>query len=437
MSGTGRADGGCFRADFSAGGEGWHAWHCSQPTVWPCLYRLGAAWRVGSLGRLSIPPVFSVCQAEPASARSQSLRVGPVRWTTRSGACRLAGRADIERKCRRSRRRRVLLPAVATGHRQRHIQAGVHHPIGGGGGRGVEGPSVRKRTGKKREHGLDSGNSGLTTGAYVLSPAQGGGLLRAIIACNPHWLACCRGGRRIARNKPGGANAGDHIACNTSNASDTGRREQPTVAAAVPRQSGARGPVSGHAAWLRVRPAPLPALAPGTAGRGGKPKPPKIPSLVSAWPLRQFSSSGSRWSVGPKSPEAVGCQFGVPGGVLDVAMAQIMLDRARILAVVGELIASRMAQHVRVDREVDTGLASWGGRPNGVILHGSGIGRNVEGRVSGGLPAPGWRGTPSPSPPRQRHHLTPLVLHAMSSPALAPRFAACNTPPQKGHRVQL
>ena len=298
-------------------------------------------------------------------------------------------------------------------------------------------PERAKTYGKKREHGLDSGDSGLTTGAYVLSPAQGGGLLRAIIACNPHWLACCRGGRRIARNKPGGANAGDHIACNTSNASDTGRREQPTVAAAVPRQSGARGPVSGHAAWLRVRPAPLPALAPGTAGRGGKPKPPKIPSLVSAWPLRQFSSSGSRWSVGPKSPEAVGCQFGVPGGVLDVAMAQIMLDRARILAVVGELIASRMAQHVRVDREVDTGLASWGGRPNGVILHGSGIGRNVEGRVSGGLPAPGWRGTPSPSPPRQRHHLTPLVLHAMSSPALAPRFAACNTPPQKGHRVQL
>ena len=61
-----------------------------------------------------------------------------------------------------------------------------------------------------------------------------------------------------------------------------------------------------------------------------------------------------------ESPEAVGCQFGVPGGVLDVAMAQKMLDRARILAVVGELIASRMAQHVRVDREVDTaGVLGW------------------------------------------------------------------------------
>ena len=67
-------------------------------------------------------------------------------------------------------------------------------------------------------------------------------------------------------------------------------------------------------------------------------------------------------------------------------MAQIMLDRARILAVVGELIASRMAQHVPVDREVDTGLASWGGRPNGVILHGSGIGRNVEGGLAGACP---------------------------------------------------
>ena len=69
-------------------------------------------------------------------------------------------------------------------------------------------PERAKTYGKKREHGLDSGDSGLTTGAYVLSPAQGGGLLRAIIACNPHWLACCRGGRRIARNKPGGLTRG-------------------------------------------------------------------------------------------------------------------------------------------------------------------------------------------------------------------------------------
>ncbi len=39
-------------------------------------------------------------------------------------------------------------------------------------------------------------------------------------------------------------------------------------------------------------------------------------------------------------------------------MAQIMLDRPRIPAVVGELIASSVAQHVGVDRELDTGLLS-------------------------------------------------------------------------------
>ena len=215
--------------------------------------------------------------------------------------------------------------------------------------------------------------------------------MRAIISCNPHWLACCRGGRRIARNKPGGLTRGITLRAIQATPATPAAESNPQwllqFRASLAREDLSPATLRGYVYDLR----PLPALAPGTAGRGGKPKPPKIPSLVSAWPLRQFSSSGSRWSVGPKSPEAVGCQFGVPGGVLDVAMAQIMLDRARILAVVGELIASRMAQHVRVDREVDTGLASWGGRPNGVILHGSGIGRNVEGRVSGGLPAPGER----------------------------------------------
>jgi len=39
-------------------------------------------------------------------------------------------------------------------------------------------------------------------------------------------------------------------------------------------------------------------------------------------------------------------------------MAQVMLDSPRILAVVGQLIAGSMAQHVGVDRELDTGLSS-------------------------------------------------------------------------------
>jgi len=39
-------------------------------------------------------------------------------------------------------------------------------------------------------------------------------------------------------------------------------------------------------------------------------------------------------------------------------MTQIMLDRPGILAVVGELIAGSVAQHVGMDRELDTGLSS-------------------------------------------------------------------------------
>lgn len=43
-------------------------------------------------------------------------------------------------------------------------------------------------------------------------------------------------------------------------------------------------------------------------------------------------------------------------GVLDVAVAQIMLQRSGVHAVVGELVAAGMAQHVWMDREWDAGL---------------------------------------------------------------------------------
>lgn len=45
-------------------------------------------------------------------------------------------------------------------------------------------PKRAKTYGKEREHGLDLGDSGLTRGGYVLFPAQGGGLLRAIRAAD-------------------------------------------------------------------------------------------------------------------------------------------------------------------------------------------------------------------------------------------------------------
>src|SRR5258707_6289482 len=57
-----------------------------------------------------------------------------------------------------------------------------------------------------------------------------------------------------------------------------------------------------------------------------------------------------RWraSLNPsRSPGTVG----VPNGVLDVLVAEIVLQGSGIVPVVGKLIAARMSQHVRMQRE--------------------------------------------------------------------------------------
>src|SRR5262249_42291600 len=56
-------------------------------------------------------------------------------------------------------------------------------------------------------------------------------------------------------------------------------------------------------------------------------------------------------SVPPKILESVGRHFGVPDRVLDVLVSKVVLQCARIVAVVGELEPAGMAKHVRVDRE--------------------------------------------------------------------------------------
>ena len=56
-------------------------------------------------------------------------------------------------------------------------------------------------------------------------------------------------------------------------------------------------------------------------------------------------------SVPPKVFESVGRQFGVPDGVLNVFVAQVVLEGPRVVAIVGELEPTGMAEHVRVDRE--------------------------------------------------------------------------------------
>src|SRR5215203_4994625 len=56
-------------------------------------------------------------------------------------------------------------------------------------------------------------------------------------------------------------------------------------------------------------------------------------------------------SIFPEGFEAIGCEFGVAHRVLDGLVPEIMLHGPRVLAVVGQLVAARMPQHVRVNRE--------------------------------------------------------------------------------------
>ena len=56
-------------------------------------------------------------------------------------------------------------------------------------------------------------------------------------------------------------------------------------------------------------------------------------------------------STPPKVLEPIGCHVGVPNGVLDVLVSEVMLQGPRVVAVVGELEPTGMAKHVRLDRE--------------------------------------------------------------------------------------
>src|SRR6516162_492489 len=68
----------------------------------------------------------------------------------------------------------------------------------------------------------------------------------------------------------------------------------------------------------------------------------------------EFSRAPSS-SASPKVLETVGRHLGVPDGVLDVLVAEIVLQGPRVVAIVGELEPAGMAKHVRVDSE----MASW------------------------------------------------------------------------------
>ena len=49
--------------------------------------------------------------------------------------------------------------------------------------------------------------------------------------------------------------------------------------------------------------------------------------------------------------EPVGRHFGVPDGVLDVLVAEVVLQGPRVVTIIGPLEPAGVAKHVRVDRE--------------------------------------------------------------------------------------
>ena len=55
--------------------------------------------------------------------------------------------------------------------------------------------------------------------------------------------------------------------------------------------------------------------------------------------------------VAPEIFKARWRKFSVPNGVLNVPMAQVVLDRSRIVSITRQLVAGGMAQHVRMRLE--------------------------------------------------------------------------------------
>jgi hypothetical protein len=59
-------------------------------------------------------------------------------------------------------------------------------------------------------------------------------------------------------------------------------------------------------------------------------------------------SAGQRRLIPPEIPKPIGCQRRISRRVLDVATPGVDLQRSGIDAVIGELEAARMKQHVRM-----------------------------------------------------------------------------------------
>src|SRR5262249_47918393 len=69
---------------------------------------------------------------------------------------------------------------------------------------------------------------------------------------------------------------------------------------------------------------------------------------ISTSPASILRNNGS---ILPEPIEAVGAQLGIPHRVHDVAVAEVVLKRAGVDAVIGLLEPAAMAQHVRMNWE--------------------------------------------------------------------------------------
>jgi len=73
----------------------------------------------------------------------------------------------------------------------------------------------------------------------------------------------------------------------------------------------------------------------------------------SMWTLRLIRVMAAKQTsvASPKILVSVGCHVGVPDGVLNVLMPEVVLQGARVVAIVGQLKPAGMAKHVGMDRE--------------------------------------------------------------------------------------
>jgi hypothetical protein len=62
------------------------------------------------------------------------------------------------------------------------------------------------------------------------------------------------------------------------------------------------------------------------------------------------------FSVLPESVEPIGRQFRVPDAMLDSPVFHVVLDHPYVMSVIGDLEAAPVTEHVRMDREGNSGM---------------------------------------------------------------------------------